>query len=130
MNAHRLTVVPILAAAWLAAACQSSPLHPSSAPPVLPPPAVELLVSITGTVSEAAADADAASTPLSGVTISIAVGDNGAAYTVSNEDGWYSLSRPRGQATITVMKDGYEAVTRELELTEDTELNFTLKRLE
>jgi len=131
MNARRLNpVVSILAVAWLSTACQSSPTQPSPTPPVVVPPAVDLFVSLSGTVSEAAADPDAEPTPLSGVTINVSVDDTGMASTVSSDDGRYAISRPKGAATITVTKEGYGSVTRSIDLTEDTEINFTLKRLE
>jgi carboxypeptidase family protein len=127
---HRPALVAtILGAAWLAGACQSSPLRPSLPQPQEGPPA-QTLVSLMGRVAGAAADPDSVSMPVSGATISIAIDENATFAAVTDENGWYEVAQFKGFVTVTVTKEGYETEVRSMELAEDTVLNFELKRAE
>jgi hypothetical protein len=133
MNTHRSTSLAVLvSAAWLAAACQSSPLRPS--PPVpqqtLPPAPAAAVYSITGIVTEAAIGPDSQAAPLSGATFSIGVDPEFPLSTSTDENGWFTLSQPAGAVIVTVSKDGYETQVLSVEVVEDMVLNVELKRAE
>lgn len=131
MNSYRsVSVATILAGALLAGAC-NSPTRPSGQPnrPIPPTPPVPALVSVTGLVSEAPADPDASAMPISGATISITYDAMGStASAVTDENGWYEVEQSRGGATVTVAKEGYETLVTAVDLSDDTVLNFELKR--
>jgi Carboxypeptidase regulatory-like domain len=128
MNASRhLSIAAMLAAAWLVVGCQGSPIRPTQP---LPPPPAATLVSVTGVVSEIMPDQDATSMPLAGATITIVADPANPLSTVTDDNGFYSVTQSKGTVTVTVAKDGYETVTRSIELTEDAVLNFELKRSE
>jgi hypothetical protein len=129
---RRATVATLLATAWLAGACQSSPVRPSQLPAVLPPvivPPAQTAINVTGLVVEAPADPNATPMPISGASISIAVDPAGSLLSaVTDENGWFELTPSRGTVTVTVTKEGYETLVQSMELMEDTTLNLELKR--
>ena len=96
MNASRhLSIAAMVAAAWLVVGCQGSPFRPTPTPVPVPVPA-PTLVSVTGVVSEIMPDSDATSMPLAGATITIAADPANPLSTVTDDNGFYSVTQSKG----------------------------------
>ncbi len=131
MHAHRpATVVTCVVAAWLAAACQSSPLRPTPQPPPSAVPPLPELIVVSGVVFEAPADPDGAPVPISGADVSVMAGSSATPLlAVTDSSGWFELAPSKGTVTITVTKDGYETLVTSMELADNTSLNLEMKRV-
>jgi hypothetical protein len=80
------------------------------------------LVQLSGRIY---AGSTASDLPLSNAEV-VVVASNGTKTTRSSQNGFYALTVPSGDVTITATKPGYEAKTTTIDAAADVVLNFSL----